>query len=228
MWLGEFLAALRGAKLASLAPTRTRILQARAEVEARELQPRNPAPAEPDARSTTILPGRTTGSLEWRAARGEIGNGDVGTDASPALASQTLASAEAVARPCATPHHATPPSPPPPRTAIKSAVHGGSHADTVAFDDAAQVARYVSEGARGGGVRGVTVWASPGDAGLVFGIQLHYDEARGSASSAGMLDGPQHVASSPLPPPRTILLKEGERITHVGGRAGKSQVYLLY
>ena len=74
----------------------------------------------------------------------------------------------------------------------------------------------------------MTVWASPGDAGLVFGIQLHYDEARGSASSTGMLDGPQHVASSPLPPPRTILLKEGERITQVGGRAGKSQVYLLY
>jgi len=219
---------LRGAKLASLAPTRARILQARAEVEARELEPRNPAPAEADAASTSIglLPGRTTGSLEWRAARGEIGNGDVGTDAS-----QALASAEAVARPCATPPHATPPSPPPPpppRTAIKSAVHGASHADTVAFDDAAQVARYVSEGARGGGVRGVTVWASPGDAGLVFGIQLHYDEARGSASSAGILDGPQHVASSPLPPPRKILLKEGERITQVGGRAGKSQDYLLY
>ena len=74
----------------------------------------------------------------------------------------------------------------------------------------------------------MTVWASPGDAGLVFGIQLHYDEARGSASSAGILDGPQHVASSPLPPPRKILLKEGERITQVGGRAGKSQDYLLY
>jgi hypothetical protein len=205
LWLAEMLASMRMAMLASLPTDRRRILEERASKEKEELAPRNYVkPADPPpaaAAAEPVLPGRTTGSLEWRAARGELGNGP-----QPAQ-SEAGAAASGGDRPEVA-------------GLTKSSMSGGVHADTTAFDDAVQVAAHLEQGLR---VRGVTVWAGEGDAALVHGIQLHYVRKDGAAQV--LFDGETHCAPPQegalgLPPARQVLLGDGERISKVGGRAG--------
>jgi len=111
LWLAEYIQSINAAKSAALPPQRRMILQNRAEVEKKELEPRNyvkPATWE----GGVVLPGRTTGSWEWRKARGELGEGAAEGPAVPDTALDLA----------------------------RSAVHGGSHEDTQHFDDAAFLA----------------------------------------------------------------------------------------
>jgi len=191
-------------KLSHLSRQRQQILQERAERERLELQPRNHKPPEPAAAGASVpeeeaaLPGRTTGSLAWRAARGEIGNGDMaGAEAAAAGGGKEGCGVHAAGL-------------------TKSVLYGGCHADSVLFDDAAQVDAYRGQQLR---VKAVTVWAGDGDNALVFGVQLHYERKEGGKYTS--FDGPPHLANQNSPPaPRRIKLKEGERITCVSGRAG--------
>ena len=208
LWLAEFVASLRMSKLASLPPARRTLLVERAEKEKKELEPRNyvkpadPPPAAAAAaeggagdESVQALPGRTTGSLEWRAARGEIGNLPVVSEPPPAAASAAVVGNNEL---------------------TQSGTHGRTHDDSRAFDDAAQKEGTYWQQLR---VRAVTVWAGEGEGALVHGVQLHYVRTQGEATS--LVDGVRHLAASEgCPAPRKIILKEGEAITQLGGRAG--------
>ena len=198
LWLSEMIASMRMSRLSSFPRARQELLEQRAARERIELEPRNHVkPADPvQAQAEPVLPGRTTGSVEWRAARGEIGNGPV-TDADVLQPS----AAGAVGGPV-----------------VKSCFYGGTHPDSEGFDDSGEVnAQLQQQHVR---VCAVTVWAGEGDSGLVHGIQLHYSQKDGNKSSK--FHGPAHVAKDPatLPPPRTIDLSEDERIYTIGGRAG--------
>ena len=122
LWLAEMIQSMRMSKLSSLPPARRRILEERAEKEKTELVPRNYVkPVDPPpvaaAAPEPLLPGRTTGSLEWRAARGELGNGPIVEAAGAQTGAAALGARVNV-------------------KLMKSAAHGGSHEDSVAFDDA--------------------------------------------------------------------------------------------
>ena len=148
-----------------------------------------------------VLPGRTTGSLEWRAARGEIGNGPT-ADGGGAAGGAAAAGQRGV------------------RAKLdRSCVHGGSHDDSAAFDDADKAEEYLQRHLH---VAGVTVWAGEGEGALVHGLQLLYMRKDGEKFvQDSLVEGPAHLAAAQAcPPPRKLMLRDGEKITRVSGRSG--------
>eukprot|EP00960_Hanusia_phi_P052867 761706-Hanusia_phi.AAC.6 len=189
LWLAEFIQTIRMSKLSQLLPHRQNILRERWEKEAKELEPRNYV--KPSETNEPALPGRTTGSLEWRAARGELGNGNQqGGEAAGA------GGEEGGLR--------------------RSEAHGGRHSDSKSFDDSTLLGSTIEEVK----LRGISVKVEEGPTGVVCGIQAHYLHCKGDACSLLDAPEHFGSSGSSEAQVKRISLGEEEHIAEVKGRAG--------
>jgi hypothetical protein len=99
-----------------------------------------------------------------------------------------------------------------PHSLMRSGTHGGSHADTVMFDDV----EWLGSKADSAKLRGFTVWA--GDR-WVHGLQAHYLLCDGDECE--LADAPKHIPSGEQPVPKSFKINpELEYLSEVRGRSG--------
>jgi len=189
LWLAEYIQTIKLSKLSQMPPQRQNVLRQRWEKEVKELEPRNYVkPSEP---TEPALPGRTTGSLEWRAARGELGNGEPVSDVAHAAGEEVGG-------------------------VRRSETHGGQHADSKPFDDSSFLGAKINEVK----LRGISVKAEQGPTGVVCGIRAHYLHCKDDTCSLLDAPEHFGSSGSSQAEVKRISLDEDEYISEVKGRAG--------